>query len=129
MHDRLKRFIRNYRWQIIVLAVILIGAAAGGWWLAQRKQEISSGDVEVRAIVQKVQKHMLLPGDESPGLVTVVDKSKIVDIPFLQHSAENGDKLLVYTKARKAILYRPSIDRVVDVGPVSIADLSGESKQ
>jgi len=64
----------------------------------------------------------VLPIDETPALATVTDKAKLTT-KFLQ-KAENGDKILIYQKAGRVIIYRPSIDRIIDVGPVQIAPLS-----
>lgn len=75
---------------------------------------------DVQVVTTAVGKHYLLPFDETPALATVEDKSKLTS-EFLR-SAENGDKMLIYKNAKKVILYRPSIDRIIEVGPVSIAD-------
>lgn len=70
-------------------------------------------------VKSKVAKHFVLPADEEPALATITDKNKI-NTPFLK-KAENGDKMLIYQEAKRIILYRPSLDRIIDVGPVSIA--------
>jgi hypothetical protein len=62
---------------------------------------------------------MILPTDEQPTLATVSDVTKVRDQPFFTH-AQNGDQVLVYTQTRKAILYRPSADRIVEVAPLSV---------
>jgi hypothetical protein len=59
---------------------------------------------------------MVLP-DEQPTLASVTDKSKLSDQPFFQ-KAENGDKILIFVQSRKAILYRPSIKKIIDVAPI-----------
>lgn len=69
-----------------------------------------------------VQKHYLLPVNEQPALATITDPSKLTT-KFLKNTRQ-GDKLLIYQKASKVIIYRPSIDRVVDVGPVQISNIS-----
>lgn len=83
------------------------------------------GKDNVDAIERLVARHYVLP-DEEPALATVEDKTKL-NSEFLR-SAENGDKLLIYQGAKKVILYRPSIDRIIEVGPISIADTSGTSE-
>jgi hypothetical protein len=74
---------------------------------------------EVKNIVSKVEKHIELPEDETPTLATVSDSEKLKDRPFFS-KAKNGDKLLIYTNAKKAILYDPQKDRIIDVGPVNL---------
>ena len=65
-----------------------------------------------------ISKHYVLPSDEEPALATVTDKSKLNSV--LANKTENGDRILIYQKNQQAIIYRPSIDRVVDVTPVQI---------
>jgi hypothetical protein len=70
----------------------------------------------MNSIVQKAGEHILLP-DEEPALLTVTDKSKIQGQNVLK-KAENGDKALVYSKAGLIVVYRPSVDKLVAVGPL-----------
>jgi hypothetical protein len=37
-------------------------------------------------------------------------------------NAENGDKVLLYQQAKKAYLYRPSINKVIDIAPVVMSE-------
>ena len=71
--------------------------------------------VQVQALVQEVGRHIMLPADK-PQVVTItnVDQLKIGQ-PFFD-PAQNGDKLLVYMT--KVILYRASIDKVIDVAQI-----------
>lgn len=70
-------------------------------------------------MTEKVGKLIALPADETPTIATVEDKTKLADQAFFS-AAENGDKLLIYTKAQKAIVYRPSTNQIINVGPISI---------
>ncbi|MFA6285523.1 MAG: hypothetical protein WC643_03285 [Parcubacteria group bacterium] len=79
---------------------------------------------ETKALTDYIGKFMELPVDEQPTLATVTDQEKLKGQDFFVH-AQNGDKLLVYTKARKAILYRPSIKKVIEVSNL----VSGENNQ
>ena len=74
---------------------------------------------EVKAIIAKVSKLIDLPGTEEPTIATVSDKEKIKDQAFFQ-KAENGDKVLIYTKERKAILFRPSLNKIIEVAPINL---------
>lgn len=78
---------------------------------------------EVKSLVEKVGKLMLLPEGEEPTLATVTDIERLSQQPFFAR-AENGDKVLIYNNAKKAFLYRPSIDKIIEVGPVNISSPS-----
>src|SRR3989344_1300067 len=79
-----------------------------------QKQEVSNLEKMVGKLID-------LPQGEDPTIATVSDKDKLSKQPFFA-KAENGDKVLIYTKAKKAILYRPSSDKIIEVGPVTIGD-------
>lgn len=74
---------------------------------------------ETKKIVEQVSRVMVLPSNETPTIATITDISKIKNQPFFA-KAENGDKLLIYTNARRAILFRPSTNKVIDIAPVNI---------
>ncbi len=74
---------------------------------------------EVKRIVGEVGKLYALPDGEEPSVATVSDKSKLADQPFFA-KAENGDVTLIYTKAKLAVLYRPSSKQIVNVSSVNI---------
>ena len=69
---------------------------------------------ETKALTDRIGSFMELPLDEQPTLATVTDQEKLKGQNFFTH-AQNGDKLLVYPKAKKAILYRPSTKKVIEV--------------
>jgi hypothetical protein len=108
---------RSYIPGIIIGAVIVIIISLVGFFAWQQQQE-SKNTPEIQKVMKSVSSHILLPTGETPALVTVVDRTKLKSDFF--KNAQNGDKMLIYQKNHRAILYRPSVDRIVDVGPVQI---------
>lgn len=74
---------------------------------------------EVQSLVSDVSKLIELPEGENPTIATVLDKDKVSGELFFKN-AMVGDKLLAYVKARKAILYRPSTNKIVEVAPIIV---------
>ncbi len=72
---------------------------------------------ETAALLARVRALMILP-DEQPTIATVTDPSKLQDQEFFQ-GAKLGDKVLIFTAAKKVILYDPAADRIVDVAPLN----------
>lgn len=76
-------------------------------------------DAEIGEVVKKVERHIVLPKNETPTLATVSEKEKLSGQQFFAMS-ENGDKVLVYVNSKKAILYRPRIDKIIEVSPITV---------
>lgn len=72
-------------------------------------------------IVRKISKIMILPENETPTIATVSDPLALKNQVFFVNS-QKGDKVLIYTQARKAILYRPTQDKIVEVTSLSIEE-------
>ncbi len=76
---------------------------------------------EIDALVMEVGKLIVLPADERPTVATVTDMDKLKDQPFFAN-AQNGYKVLIYTQAKKAILYDPIARKIIEVAPINIGD-------
>ncbi len=74
---------------------------------------------ESRSLVEKVGRLIVLPEGEEPTIATVSDPEKLVSQPFFAH-AKTGYKVLIYTNSKKAILYDPVLDKIVEVAPLNI---------
>jgi hypothetical protein len=83
------------------------------------KNPTAAQTAEVKAVTAEVGKIMELPTGEDPSIATVLDKTKLTDQPFFV-KAQNGDKVLIYTKSGEAILYRPSTNHIVNVSPINL---------
>jgi len=74
---------------------------------------------EVKQTLKQVSNLILLPQGEMPTIATVTDISLLPKQPFFQQ-AQNGDKVLMYTGAQKAYLYRPSLNKLIEVAPLQV---------
>ena len=84
---------------------------------------------EIKELVAKVGKLMILPTNEEPTVLEIDDPEAIIaQQPFFT-GAEKGDKLLVYQKNARAIIYSPSRNIIVNVGPVTQEQKEQQSAQ
>lgn len=84
------------------------------------KNPASALENEVKALVAQVGRIIELPKNEIPTVATVSDKSKLTAQAFFQR-AENGDKVLIYNAAKKAYLYRPKDNKMIEVSSLSVS--------
>ncbi|MEK7569364.1 MAG: hypothetical protein AAB500_00510 [Patescibacteria group bacterium] len=121
----MRNFLRRYF--IIVFLVVLV-IVLGYFY----KSKISYEDPEQAAkaaaqeLTERVGKLVLLPSGETPIIATVSDEEVLKNKAFFAE-AERGDKVLIYTGARRAYLYRPSLNLVVNIAPVNLGDFGQSS--
>ncbi len=105
----------------LVLVVAIVGAVSSAYlWNKVKYLEnpTPSTQEEIKQLVIEVGKFLVLPTDETPTLATISDPEKLRDQPFFAN-AEAGDKVLIYTVSRKAILWRPSISKIVEISTLN----------
>lgn len=86
--------------------------------LKQNPQQVVQD--EVKKLVEDVGKLIALPEGEEPTLATITDRDRLKDVPFFT-KAENGDKVLIFVNARKAFLYRPSSQKLIEVATINLS--------
>jgi hypothetical protein len=74
----------------------------------------------VETLVAAVGKHIILPPGEGPVLARVSDPAQLPREPFFL-SAKVGDIVLFYPASKKAYLYRPSMEKLVEVAIITTA--------
>ena len=104
--------------------ILLIGAALllvvflATYFLIARQNNQADPKIaiqkETKNLTDQIGKFMELPAGEQPTLATVTDQDKLKGKDFFAH-AQNGDKLLVWPVAKKAILFRPSTGKIIEV--------------
>jgi hypothetical protein len=120
----MKKITTKLKTKIIIrslFVIILFLLVFIGWkYFYPDKGKVNMLDVAERERVEvlaKVGAHIVLPKDEVPTLATVSDPEQLKKYPFFSN-AEKGDKVLIYSLAKKAILYRPTGDKIVEIAPI-----------
>ncbi len=113
---------------IVVLVVVAIGSSASGYYFYDQYQTLKANpqaitDKENKDLVARLGMLMVLPDNEQPTIATVADPSKLKDQPFFTN-AKAGDRVFIYTNARKAILYDETANKIVEVAPINIGNNS-----
>lgn len=113
---------------VLVVLAVCIGLAVFFFMQYQnlKKNPNAEANAEVQKLVNQIKPYYDLPTDETPTVATVSDKSKVADQPFFA-KAENGDKILIYRKNKLAILFRPSQNKIINVGPIDLDAATGGS--
>ncbi len=109
---------------LVVVALIVTSSAAAYFYLQTVKLKRNPQEVaqqEVKNIVAKVSRLILLPEGESPTIATVTDPNLLKDQAFFGKT-QKGDQILIYTNAKEAILYRPISNMIINVAPINIGN-------
>lgn len=101
-------------------AVLIAGGIGYYFYSGSVSNPQQSAQEEIKDLVAQIGKLIVLPADEQPIVATVSDPEQLKGQAFFA-KAQKGDKVLIYNSARKAILYSPTLKRVVDVAPLSAA--------
>lgn len=106
-----------------VLVLVALGALAYAYseYSTLTQDPNVANQKKIQEVVVKVEKLIDLPDDEVPTLATVSDVAALEGQPFFAN-ASVGDQVLLYTNARKAFLYNPSKNVIVEVASLNIGE-------
>jgi len=110
----------------VALGAVALGATAvAGFYYKQSKQPTpqttAAGNIPAEDIIQRVSALYNLPGNEEPTIAQIQHQDKLKDQAFFSN-AQNGDSILIYPKAKLAIIYRQSTNKIINIGPVNYSD-------
>jgi len=112
---------------LVVVETLLLSSfskknAALKYEVAQlRRDPQEAAKEEAKRLAETVSRLVVLPSGEEPVVATVTDKEKLKDQVVFE-KAENGDKILIFAQAKKAYIYRPAGNLIIDIIPVNIGD-------
>jgi len=119
---------------VLVLLLVVLGLkySAAQAQLKQLSVRLSQGGGEeqnreaAKQVVDRVRRLYDLPATIEPTVATIVDVDALRKENAFYNKAENGDNLVI-TQDR-AILYRPSQDKIIDVVPVQLQQQQASSR-
>ena len=122
----------NLKLVSVVLGVLVLALAGTSvmFYMQNKKLKVDPQQVsqeENQKVIADVGKLVLLPEGESPTIATVTDPEKLKAEQAFFAKAMNGDKVLIYTRALKAIMYRPSENKIIEVAPLVIGNTNPSS--
>lgn len=112
---------------VALICILLAGAGYGAYWYmnsgakegdVQTPQSAENAALETEDIINRVGKLIVLPEGEEPTVATVTDPEKLQEQAFFAR-AKVGDKVLIYTQARKAFLFDPVKNILLEVAPLT----------
>jgi len=101
----------------VLLVVVFAGVVFARNYLRTRDQMVYNDPSKLAA---KIGQFLELPTDEPPTLATVKDVNKLRGQAFFKN-AQDGDKVLIFTKSGKAVLYRPATQKVIEFTPINLS--------
>ena len=102
---------------VLLILVILVAAGLGyvyTRYTALTQDQSAVNQKKIAAVVEKVDKLIALHKDETPTLATVSNTTALGEQPFFKN-ARVGDQVLLYAVARKAYLYSPERNMLIEV--------------
>ena len=126
---------RRVFWVVLISLVLLVTSLTALKFVKRYNQaqnelkRLSNPDQAAKdqqaQLIDDIGKLVELPKDETPTIATVTDAEKLKTQPFFQE-AQDGDKVVIYSQSKRAILYRPSTKKVIEVSRVNLGEGSTE---
>ena len=107
------------------LLIVTLSSLGAAYYFYQKNAASLSYDPtaaareEVTDLIAEVGALIVLPEGETPTIATVSDPERLKDQPFFA-KAKAGDKVLLYSSAKKAYLYDPVAKKLLEVAPLNI---------
>ncbi len=108
-----KKQINNFIKYLSVPILIVVLLICSYFLFFNKKSEISSDEV-----IRRAGKIVVLPSDEIPTVATITDLIPLKDSLFFK-DAKLGDKVIIYAKSGKAVIFRIGENKIVEIGPLN----------
>ncbi len=109
---------------LIIALIIIVGFLV---YKVIKGEEIPSFEVklgeqlseeQIGDLLGRISRLIMLPEETDPLIATINDAPALRAEQAFYRDAENGDQLVIFTKRAMAVIYRPSVDKLINVGPI-----------
>jgi len=106
-----KHRLRGLITTLALVSIVAIGTSA--FFYHKYKGAQNNDQAQQKQLLVNIAKVVQLP-NSTPTIVTVADKSKLTN-KVLASRVQNKDMLIIYDSSQRIIVYRPSIQKVIDM--------------
>jgi hypothetical protein len=113
----------------IAAAILILVLAGGAYYYLGVYRPGQNPEVKAKKeqaeLTGQISNHLMLPTDDEPVIYNIEDPELLKGQQKFFENSNKGDKLIVYPKTGKAVIYSPERDIVVNVGPVTFDQNTG----
>ena len=118
---KMKMKIKKILSLLIIIVIVLLGYGVYNKLFSTNTvtQEGQLSEKQIQSLVKKVSKLINVP-EESPVVATIIKADELIAEQRFYAGSKDGDYLIVFPQAQKAIIYRENEDRLINVGPIIV---------
>jgi hypothetical protein len=112
---------------VLLLVVVLVLVVAFVGYRVIKGDEVPSFEVaegtqlseeQIGDLLGRISRLIQLPEEKNPLIATINDAAALRAEQAFYRDAENGDQLVIFAERAMAVIYRPSADKLINVGPI-----------
>lgn len=113
--------ITKRKFNIILMTMVIVPLLLSGLLIYKinKVDKETSNKKATEELIEKVSKIYLVPEGEEPTIASVSDPQAVKNNSFFTLS-EKDDKILIFPKSGRAVLYRPSINKIIETTAINI---------
>jgi len=114
---------------LILIVIVLLAVAVFKKFYDPKGDDKANqlSDKQITSLVKKVSKLIDVP-EEKPIVATIIKAEELIAEQKFYVGSKDGDYLIVFPTAKKALIYREKENRLINVGPI-IVDQQATSTQ
>lgn len=110
---------KSFKILVVIITLVAVISVLKSFLVKKDQKEIVR--VQNERTINAISKLMLLPPEE-PVVATVREAEALRKEQPFYANVSNGDQLLLFPKARQAVIYSPSRNIIVNAGSLTIAN-------